>query len=204
MSVALLGKKVGMTQLFQEDGKCVPVTVLEVGPCRITQIKTEEKEGYNSFQIGFGEKNAKHTSKPLQGHFKKSGEMFMKHLCEVDSINGEYKPGDTITMAIFDPAKKVKVTGMTKGRGFTGVMKRWNFGGGRDSHGCEGHRRPGSIGQCATPNRVFKGMKMGGHYGVEKVSMRNLTIIKTYEDKNIMLVKGSVPGPNDGLVLITQ
>lgn len=204
MALVLLGKKLGMTQVFQDNGQCVPVTVIEVGPCRISQVKTKEKDGYAAFQIGYCPKKEKRTSKALIGHFKKAGMDPMRHVCEIPVVEGEYKVGDELNLESFDLEKKVDVRGVTKGRGFTGVMKRWNFGGGRKSHGCEGHRRPGSIGQCATPARVMKGKKMAGHYGVENVTVKNLKIIKTLAEKNLMLVNGSIPGPNDGIVLVSQ
>ena len=198
----ILGRKIGMTQVFDENGRAVPVTVVEAGPCRVAQIKTPEKDGYTAVQLAFGA--AKRVNKPLAGHFAKAGVDPTRHLAElrVDDLS-DYELGAEITADIFEPGELVDVVGVTKGKGFTGVMKRHNFRGLSATHGTQRkHRSPGSIGGCATPARVFKGMRMAGHVGHERVTTLNLQVIKVDADRNLMLIRGAVPGPRGGLVLV--
>ena len=206
MVAGLIGKKLGMTQIFTEDGRVVPVTVIQAGPCYIIQKKTEEKDGYTALQLGF-EKKEKNIKKPEAGHFKKAGKGVFRFLKEFRVSAEEiekYSEGDPITVEIFSPGEKVHVTGYTKGRGFQGVVKRWGFAGGPSAHGSKFHRRPGSIGQCVFPAKVWKGKKMPGHYGNEKRTVKNLEVVKVYPDKNLLLVKGAVPGHKNSIVYIKK
>ncbi len=185
---ALIGKKVGMTQVFDEAGRQIPVTVLELGPCAVVQRKTVETDGYDAVQIGFGEQRAKRLSKPLQGHFKKGGAELKHVLREVRVDAGEeLELGSQVNVSVFDGVGYVDVTATTKGRGFQGVVKRYNMRGGRASHGGGNLRGPGSIGMCEFPARVFKGKKLPGHMGTDKVTVQNLVVVKVYEDKNLLL-----------------
>jgi large subunit ribosomal protein L3 len=205
MCKGLVGKKLGMTSLFASNGKYVPVTVLEVGPCVITQIKKDETDGYKALQLGFGAKKESKTTKPLKGHFKKSGEACFATLKEVAVDNPEdYKLGQTVGAEIFAVGEKVNVTGTTKGRGFSGVMKRHGFSGGRETHGCKNHRVPGSIGCSAWPSKVIKGKRMPGQYGVETQTVRNLEIVDIRPEENLILLKGPVPGSRSGIVTINK
>jgi len=199
----LLGKKLGTTQVFDEQGQLIPVTVLQVGPCQITQIKKVESDGYNAVQLGFEDKSEKRVTKPLQGHFKKAGVKPKKYLAEVrvEDLN-EYKVGDELKVDIFSNITKVNVTAKSKGRGFSGVVKRWGFRGGPGSHGAHFHRAPGSIGASATPSRVAKGRKMPGHYGNQQVTVRNLKVVKVDAENNLLLVKGAVPGAKGTIVKV--
>jgi len=199
----LLGKKLGTTQVFDEQGQLIPVTVLQVGPCQITQIKKVESDGYNALQLGFEDKSEKRVTKPLQGHFKKAGIKPKKYLAEVrvEDLN-EYKVGDELKVDIFSDITKVNVTAKSKGRGFSGVVKRWGFRGGPGSHGAHFHRAPGSIGASATPSRVAKGRKMPGHYGNQQVTVRNLKVVKVDAENNLLLVKGAVPGAKGTIVKV--
>lgn len=205
MSKGLLGKKLGMTSLFTAEGQFVPVTVIEVGPCVVTQVKTEDKEGYNALQIGFGARKASRTPKPLQGHFKKSGGNNFARLREFDVDNpSEFSPGQQITPEIFKVGERVDVVGTTKGRGFSGVIKRHGFSGGRTTHGSKCHRIPGSIGSSAWPSKVIRGKKMPGHYGVDRFTTRNLEIVDIRPQENLIMVRGPVPGHRDGFVMIKK
>ncbi|HBT95452.1 MAG TPA: 50S ribosomal protein L3 [Coriobacteriia bacterium] len=200
----LLGRKVGMTQVWSEDDQLVPVTVIKLGPCFITQIKTADKEGYESIQIGFDKiVKANKINKPMQGHFDTSGVDPTKVLTEVrvDST-AEYTLGQELTVDGFAEAKKVHVTGISKGKGFAGVIKRHNFRGGPGGHGAHFHRAPGSVGQCATPSRVFKGKKLPGHMGVEKITVKNLEVVRIDSEQNLLLVKGAVPGGKGALLSV--
>lgn len=203
MNKAILGKKLGMTQLFDEEAKLVPVTVIEAGPCRVIQKKTADNDGYDAVQIGFGEKKEKHTSKPMQGHFKKAGTAYMKYLREF-KLDGaaDMNVGDEIKADVFAIGDKVDVTGISKGKGYAGTVKRWGTHRGPMTHGSGYHRGPGSMGACSTPSRVMKGKKLAGHLGVEKVTVQNLDIIKLDAEKNIIAIRGSIPGPKGGLVII--
>ncbi len=200
----LLGKKVGMTSVFSADGKNVPCTVIEVGPCVVTQIKTVEKDGYEAVQIGFEETTEKHVSKPILGHLKKAGVAPMKHLAEFKGFEHEYKLGDVITVDLFDGVDYVDVCGTSKGHGFQGVVKRHGFGGvGQTTHGQDDRlRAPGSIGACSYPARVFKGTRMAGHMGNVQVTVQNLQVLKIISEHNLLLVKGSVPGAKGSLLTI--
>ena len=201
----LLGKKIGMTSVFSADGKNVPCTVIEAGPCVVTQVKTVEKDGYKAVQLGFGEAKEKRTSKPMMGVFKKAGTTPKKHLAEF-KFDEEYNLGDTITVEIFNDAQFVDVVGTSKGKGFQGVMKRHGFGGvGQATHGQDDRlRKPGSIGACATPSRVFKNVPMAGQMGNEQVTTHNLQVIKIVPEHNLLLLKGSVPGCKGSIVIIKK
>ncbi len=201
----LLGKKIGMTSIFSADGKNLPCTVVEVGPCVVTQVKTVETDGYESVQIGFQEKKEKHTSKPEMGHFKKAGTTPKRHLAEFKN-QGDYKQGDVITVDYFDGEIYVDVIGTSKGKGFQGVMKRHNFKGvGEATLGqSDRQRHPGSIGACSYPAKVFKGTRMGGQMGNKRVTVQNLQIIKLIPEHNLMLIRGSVPGAKGSIVLIEK
>lgn len=203
MKKAILGKKLGMTQLFGEDGILIPVTVIEAGPCRVIQKKTAENDGYEAVQVGFEEKKEKHTSKPMQGHFKKAGTGYMRYLKEFKLDNAaEMNVGDEIKADIFAEGDAVDVTGISKGKGFAGTIKRWGTHRGPMTHGSGYHRGPGSMGACSTPSRVMKGKRLAGHLGVEKVTVQNLAIVKIDAEKNILAIRGAVPGPKGGLVVI--
>ena len=192
----LLGKKIGMTSVFSADGKNVPCTVIEAGPCVVTQIKSVEKDGYAAVQVGFQDKKEKHTTKPLMGHFKKAGVTPKRHLAEFKDFETELNLGDTITVELFNDAAYVDVVGTSKGKGFQGVVKRHGFGGvGQTTHGQHNRaRKPGSIGACSYPAKVFKGMRMGGQMGGDRVTTHNLQVLKVIPEHNLLLIKGSVPG----------
>ncbi|MCP4749131.1 MAG: 50S ribosomal protein L3 [Desulfobacteraceae bacterium] len=205
MTKGLIGKKLGMTSVFTPDGNYEPVTVIQVGPCAVTQIKTVDNDGYNALQLGFEDKKAENTNKPLKGHFNKSGSSCYAHLREVDIEDpAEYQLGQNIGTDIFTVGEKVDVVGTTKGRGFAGVMKRHGFGGGRKTHGSKCHRIPGSIGCSATPGKVIKGKKMPGHYGLDRQTTRNLQILDIRPEENLILIKGAVPGKSQGVVMIKK
>ena len=199
----ILGRKIGMTQVWDEDDNIVPVTVIQAGPCTVSQVKTEATDGYNAVQIGFGTRKAKHVNKPMAGHFAKAGVEPMRYLREVRVEAGEeYKPGDVVTVANFEDVAKVDVIGTSKGKGFQGRIKRWNQRRGPMSHGSHFHRHPGSIGQCAYPARVIKGVKMAGHMGNERVTVKNLKVVRVDAEQNLILVKGSVPGGKNAIVRV--
>ena len=200
---AIYGKKIGMTQIFDENDRVVPVTVIVAEPNKVCQVKTTETDGYEAVQLGFGSIKEKKVNKPMAGHFAKQGIAPTRYLREVRVENAsEYKAGDEQTVAAFAEVKKVDVTGTTKGKGFQGVIKRHGFGGGRASHGSHFHRIPGSIGQCATPSRVFKGVRLPGHMGCDTVTVKNLEVVRVDADQNLILVKGSVPGGKNGIVRV--
>ena len=202
----LLGKKIGMTSVFSADGKNIPCTVIEVGPCVVTQVKTVEKDGYEALQLGFQEKTEKHTTKPMAGHFSKAGVAPQRHLAEFKNFDGEYKLGDTITVDFLSDAKFVDVIGTSKGKGYQGVVKRHGFGGvGQSTHGQDDRlRAPGSIGACSYPAKVFKGMRMAGQMGNERVTVQNLQIVKVLPENNLLVVKGSIPGSKGSIVIIEK
>lgn len=205
MSKGLIGKKLGMTSVFTPDGRYIPVTVILAGPCVITQVKNQAKDGYNALQLGFGEKRASRTNKPLQGHFKKSGGSCYAYLHEVEVENpDDFTVGSTIGLDLFTVGERVDVVGTTKGRGFAGVMKRHGFGGGRKTHGSKCHRIPGSIGCSAWPSKVIKGKKLPGQYGVERKTARNLEIVDIRPNKNLILIKGAIPGHRQAMVEIKK
>ena len=200
----LLGKKIGMTSVFSADGKNVPCTVIEVGPCVVTQIKTVESDGYEAIQLGFEQKKDKHTTKPMAGHFSKSGVAPQRYLAEFKGF-GEYKLGDTITVdGLFAESDFVDIQGTSKGKGFQGVVKRHGFGGvGQSTHGQHNRqRKPGSIGACSYPAKVFKGMRMAGQMGNEKVTVQNLQVLKVIPEHNLLMIKGSIPGSKGSIVII--
>ena len=204
MAQTILGRKLGMTQIWTEEGNLLPVTVIEAGPCTVTQVKTAEKEGYDAVQVGFGEIRESLVNKPLAGHFAKAKVDAKRYLAEIRLDNtGEYKVGDVITVASFEDAKTVDVTGISKGKGFAGTMKRYNFSGGPGGHGSHFHRAPGSVGQASTPSRVFKGKRMAGQMGVDRVTIQNLSVVKVDAAENLLLVKGAVPGGKNALLTIT-
>ena len=199
----ILGRKLGMTQVWDEDDNVVPVTVIQAGPCTISQVKTKATDGYEAVQIGFGEIKPKRVNKPLAGHFKAQGVEPMRYLREVRVEDAsEYKTGDQVTVEIFADSKAVDVTGTSKGKGFQGTIKRWNFHRGPMTHGSRNQRRPGSIGQCAYPARVRKGLHMAGHMGDERVTVKNLKLVRVDTDQNLLLVKGAVPGGKNALVQV--
>jgi large subunit ribosomal protein L3 len=206
MMKGILGKKLGMTQVFAVDGSRIPVTVVEAGPCVVLQKKTVETDGYNALQLGFGARKAHRVNKPAMGHFKKVGQGAFTHVREIraDEI-AEHNVGDAITCeTVFAPGDMVDVTGTSKGKGFQGVIKRWNFAGGRNTHGSMFHRRPGSIGCSAWPSRVFKGKKMAGQMGNARVTTQGLQVVEVRPELNLILIKGAVPGPKNGLVVIRK
>jgi large subunit ribosomal protein L3 len=201
MVTTILGRKLGMTQVWSEDDKLLPVTVIEAGPCVVTQVKTVKRDGYRAVQIGFGE--AKKVNKPMQGHFDKARVEAKKYLAEIRLGEGDnFKVGEKITVDTLAEVKTVHVTGTSKGKGFAGVMKRHNFKGGPGGHGSHFHRAPGSVGQCATPSRVFKGLKLPGHMGSETVTVKNLEVVKIDSEQNLLIVKGAVPGGKGALLTI--
>ncbi len=198
----LIGKKVGMTQVWDKDGRRVAVTVLEVGPCPVVQVKTKDKEGYDAVQVGFEAQKPQRLTKPVRTRFEKAGVPPCRTLREFDPEGDAVKVGDTLTVAVFEGVALVDVTAVTKGKGFAGVIKRHGFGGGPGYHGAHFHRAPGSIGQCATPSRVFKGVRLPGHMGCDTVTVKNLDVVRIDEDLNLILVKGAVPGDKNGIVRV--
>lgn len=206
MKKGILGKKIGMTQIFDENGKMIPVTVIEVGPCNVVQKKTVESDGYNALQIGFGDVKVKNVNKPLKGHFDKADVAPKRVLKEfrLEDIES-YNVGDIIKTDKFEVAEKVDVTGTSKGKGFAGVIKRWNFSILKASHGTGPNaRRGGSIGNCADPGKVIKGHKMAGHLGNKKVTVQNLDVIKVDPENNLIVIRGAVPGAKGSVVSIVD
>jgi large subunit ribosomal protein L3 len=208
MSPGILGKKIGMTQVFRPDGQAVPVTVLKAGPCVVVQRKTPATDGYDAVQLGFMEYAKKSSiNKPATGHLKKSGAdgvKFQREFRLEGGNNGDMKAGDRVLVDEFKPNEKVDVIGVSKGRGFAGVVKRHHFRGSDDTHGSMFHRAPGSIGASSFPSRVFPGMRMGGQMGMARVTVRNLEIVEVDTEDNVLLVKGAVPGPNGGYVVVRR
>ncbi|QGY40757.1 50S ribosomal protein L3 [Pseudodesulfovibrio cashew] len=205
-TLGILGKKLGMTRIFKDDGTICPVTVIEAGPCPVMQIKTTEKEGYNALQLGYDAIAERKVNKPMKGHMAKAGKELYRTLKEfpLDAVEG-YELGQDITVEIFAAGEKVKVTGTSKGKGFQGVMKRHNFAGSRASHGAEKvHRVPGSVGNATFPGRVWKGKKMPGQMGNARVTVSNVEIVDVRPEDNVLVVKGQIPGPNNGLVMIRK
>ena len=207
MKKAILGKKLGMTQKFLPDGRLVPVTVILAGPCTVVQKKTVEKDGYESIQVGFDAMNEKRAqklvNKPDAGHFKKAGVSPVRHLREFRLENAaEYQVGQTIGVSVFEAGDKIDVTGTSKGHGFTGVIYRWNQTRGPMTHGSKYHRGVGSMGANSDPSRVFKNKHMSGHYGVERVTVQNLEVVEVDAERNLLLVKGAVPGPVNSLLFV--
>ncbi len=200
---AIYGKKIGMTQIFDGDDRVVPVTVIQAEPNKVCQVKTAETDGYEAVQLGFGVIKEKKVNKPMAGHFAKQGTEPARYLREVRvEAASEYNVGDQVTVADFSDTKKVDVTGTSKGKGFAGVMKRYGFRGGPGGHGSHFHRAPGSVGQCATPSRVFKGLRLPGHMGCDTVTVKNLEVVRIDEDQSLILVKGAIPGGKNGIVRV--
>ena len=202
----LIGRKIGMTSLFDENGKNIPCTVIEAGPCVVTQVRTIEVDGYSALQLGFDDKSAKSSNKALDGHFKKAGSSAKKKVVEFQGFDEEYKLGDSISVAHFEEGEFVDVSGVSKGKGFQGVVKRHGFAGvGQATHGQHNRlRAPGSIGAASYPARVFKGMRMAGRMGGDKVKVQNLRVLKVVTEKNLLVVKGAVPGHKNAYVTIEK
>jgi len=205
-TLGILGRKVGMSRIFGSDGMVIPVTVIQAGPCPIVQVKDQSRDGYSALQIGFEESRASKLNKPEKGHLDKAGGGYFRHLREfrLDTVDG-YEVGQTLDLGMFTPGEKVKITGKSKGKGFAGVMKRWGFRGGSASHGAEKiHRNAGSIGNATRPGRVIKGKKMAGHMGARRTSYKNIEIVAVRAGDNVLLVKGQIPGPKNGLVIVRK
>ena len=202
----LIGRKIGMTSIFDENGKNIPCTVIEAGPCVVTQVRTNEVDGYTALQLGFDDKTEKHATKAELGHFKKAGTVAKKKVVEFQDFENEYNLGDVITVDLFQEGDFVDVAGVSKGKGFQGVVKRHGFGGvGQATHGQHNRlRAPGSVGASSYPSRVFKGMRMAGRTGGERVTVQNLRVLKVVADKNLLVVKGAVPGHKNSYVIIQK
>jgi len=205
MHRGLLGRKLGMSSLFSPEGQQVPVTVLEVGPCVVTQVKTRATDGYDALQVGFAEKRGKRINKPVEGHLKKSGGQAYAFLKEISVDDpSEYTLGQALTVDMFQVGERVDISGVSKGKGFSGGVKRWGFHGGGATHGSMFHRAPGSVGASATPSKIIKGRKMPGHHGNQRVTVRNLEIVDIRPDQHLLIVKGAVPGCRSGLVEVRK
>ena len=202
----LIGRKIGMTSLFDENGKNIPCTVIEAGPCVVTQVRTIAVDGYEALQLGFDDKTEKHATKADLGHFKKAGTSAKKKVVEFQDFEGEFKLGDNVTVEVFSEGEFVDVQGVSKGKGFQGVVKRHGFGGvGQATHGQHNRlRAPGSVGASSYPSRVFKGMRMAGRMGGDNVKVQNLRVLKVVADKNLLIIKGCVPGCNNSYVIIQK
>jgi len=201
----LIGKKIGMTSIYDENGKNIPCTVIEAGPCVVTQVRTKEVDGYEALQLGFDDKAVKQSNKALNGHFKKAGTTAKKRVVEFQGFEQELKLGDLITVDHFEEGEFVDVSGTSKGKGFQGVVKRHGFAGSERTHGQQSmNRAPGSVGASSYPSRVFKGMRMGGRMGGEKITVQNLRVLKVVKDKNLLVIKGAVPGHNNSYVIIQK
>lgn len=203
MKKAIIGRKLGMTQIFDENNRVIPVTVVEAGPCTVVQKKTTEKDGYEAIQVGYGEIREKLVNKPLKGHFDKAGVGLRRMLKEFKLENAsEYQVGQEIKVDVFETGEKIDVTGTSKGKGYQGIIKRWNAHRGPMSHGSKFHRAVGSMGAASYPARTFKNKRMAGHMGNVKSTVLNLEVVKTIPEKNLILIKGGIPGPNKGYVII--
>jgi large subunit ribosomal protein L3 len=201
----LIGRKLGMTQVFDDEGRALPVTVVEAGPCPIVQLRTQERDGYAAVQLGFQEKKKSRVRKPEAGHFARAGVAVQRHLREFPVPEGAaLQVGEEVKVGIFSPGEKVSVTGRSKGRGFAGVFKRHGMHGGNETHGCMSHRVPGSLGAASYPARVFKGRKLPGHMGNVRVTVRNLEVVGVDSERNVLLIRGAVPGPRNGIVTIRK
>lgn len=203
MEKAIIGEKLGMTQVFKDD-LLIPVTVIKAGPCTVTQLKSVDSDGYQAVQVGFGETKAERLNMPMKGHLKKADSEPVRFLAELPLDPAAYKTGQKIRVGIFSEGDRADVTGISKGKGFAGVIKRWGFKGGPSSHGSRFHRAPGSVGQCATPSRVFKGKKMPGRMGGETVTVQNLLVVGVDADKDLLMVKGAVPGATGTVVMVRE
>ena len=205
MIKAIFGKKLGMTQIFNDDGTIVPVTVVQAGPCVIVQKKTEEKDGYNAIKVGFGDIRENLVTKPISGSYKKAGVGVKRFLREVRTDDtGDYEVGQEIKADVFESGDIIDVSGISKGRGFKGVIARWGQHRGPMTHGSRYHRRPGSMGACSSPSKVFKNKHLPGHTGMQKITVQNLKVVKVDVDKNVILIKGAIPGATGGLVSIKK
>ena len=205
MTRGLIGKKLGMTQIFDDMGNQIPVTVVQAGPCPVLDVRTPEKNGYSAVALGFDKKELNKVNKPAQGYFSRVGDSAYRVVREIrvdDAQIGEFSLGQMMNVEQFKVGDKIVVTGRSKGKGFAGVMKRWGFGGGRKTHGSRFHRAPGAIGMCAWPARTFKGRKMPGHKGTERITVKNLSVVDVFPDRNVLLVKGAVPGAKNGILII--
>jgi large subunit ribosomal protein L3 len=201
----IIGKKIGMTQIFSETGKVIPVTLIEAGPCVVTQVKTRDKNGYNAVQLGFEEVREDRLTRPQLGHLKNKGLKPLRYLSEVRVDDPrQYQLGQEIRVDIFSKGDRTDINGISKGKGFAGVIKRHGFGGGPGSHGAHFHRAPGSIGACATPSRVFRGKRLPGRMGAERVTVQNLEVVDVKPERNLLVVKGCVPGPRGSLLFIRE
>ncbi|MCP4670384.1 MAG: 50S ribosomal protein L3 [Desulfobacula sp.] len=205
MMSALLGKKIGMTNVFSADGRLIPVTVVQAGPCVVTQVKTEESDGYNALQLGFDEEKVEKLNKPIAGHLKKTTDKGFRVLREFRTDGSEeIESGTTISVDMFAVGDKVNVSGITKGRGFQGTIKRHGFSRGPETHGSRNHRKPGSIGNSAWPGKVFKGKKLPGHMGTDRETVKNLTIVDIKHEDNLLLIRGPVPGFKTGILEVRK
>ena len=204
--IALLAKKVGMSQVFDDQGRVVPVTLLQCGPCTVAQVKTPEKDGYAAVQIGFGTRREKRITRPIRGHLKKHGGLAgIRTLREIRMDDtAAYQPGQQLDVSLFEPGVKVDVVGVSKGRGFAGVVRRYHFKGGRETHGCVTHKQPGSIGASAYPSRVIKGKRLPGRMGGKTLTSKNLLVAGVDAEQNVLLVRGAIPGPSNGLVYVLK
>jgi large subunit ribosomal protein L3 len=200
----IMARKIGMTRVFAEDGRAIPVTVLEAAPNPVVQVKTPETDGYSAVQVGYRPKKESRLTKPLKGHLDKAGAPPVSRLVEFPAPRNEVKVGDSFTVDMFVPGEKVDVSGLSKGKGFQGVVKRHGFSGGDETHGCKSKRVPGSIGQCATPGRVWKNKKMPGQTGNKKATVKNLEVVRVDAEKNLLVVKGAVPGARNGYLMIRK
>lgn len=205
MKKAILGKKLGMSQIFTAEGIVLPVTIIEAGPCPIIQVKTKEKDGYSAIQVGFGQKKERNVIKPIKGHYKKSQVAPRRHLKEFRTEEGDkFEIGQEIKCDTFSEGDKVDVVGRTKGRGFTGTIQRWNTHRGPMTHGSGYHRGVGAVSACADPGKVFKNKKLPGHYGDEQVTIKNLEVVRVDKSRNLLFIKGGIPGAKNGLVMVKQ
>lgn len=202
---AIIGRKLGMTQIFAEDGSAVPVTIVEAGPCTITQIKTPERDGYSALQLGFGTRKAKNVNKPMRGHMENAGKGYFQVLREVRvDQSGDYQVGQAISAEVFEIGERIDVIGTSKGKGFAGTIKRWGFKRGPSTHGCKNVREPGSTGMATFPGRVLKGKRMPGQKGNKRITTMNLKIVDIRPEQNLVLVKGAIPGSSNGIVFIRK
>lgn len=202
---AIIGRKLGMTQIFAEDGSAVPVTIVEAGPCIVTQVKTPERDGYSALQIGFGTRKAKNINKPLRGHMEKAGKGYFQVLREVRTDQpGDYQVGQAISAELFEIGERIDVIGTSKGKGFAGTIKRWGFKRGPSTHGCKNVREPGSTGMATFPGRVLKGKRMPGQKGNKRITTMNLKIVDVRPEQNLMLIKGAIPGSSNGIIFIRK